>query len=523
MNDSSIHSISGKNCGRHQANMMARDKIASLFFVVMIVISLAGCGVTSETATAPITDTSRLLTPSQPTGSLPEGWIEKVSDIVWVAYSPSSSNANITRDGIIADLAVSRIAGFNGLVTYTSAGIMGRELPALAQEAGFEGLIMGIWDPDSQEEYDAALNAAKNDIVLGYCIGNEGFNGPRRYDMSKLSAAIQKLREATGKPVTTTEEIDDYYDKELLQLGDWIFPNAHPYYHHQLKPESALRWTKGEYDDLKNRTNRFVWFKEVGLPTAGDGKLSEESQKQYFVGLAKTDVKFVYFEAFDQPWRNPPIEAHWGIFNSDRTPKLLGWQLMGKVPSTPEPLDTALYIYKDAGWPDNHFSPSGYMGDMGDIHINQTYTEDPHSGNSAIEVVYDATGAAPYNCDSASPCKWSGVYWLEPSHNWGWDPTLQGKGIDLSEYSRLKLWARAEQSCSIKFLVGGLDGPYGDSLKFPKEKVVVSLTERWQEIEIDLAGADLSHIIGGFAWIADWSMVSNESCTFYLDDIRFEK
>src|SRR6266498_5828725 len=198
MNESSIPSVSGKNCGRHQANIMARDKIASLIFVIMMVISLVGCGVTSETATPP-------------TRSLPEGWIEKVSDIVWVAYSPPSSNPNIgleaTPDQIIADLAVLRDAGFNGLVTYGSAGNMGRELPALAQEAGFEGMIMGIWDPNSQEEYDAALNAAQNKIVLGYCIGNEGLNRPRRYDMSNLSESIQKSREATGKPVPTTEEV----------------------------------------------------------------------------------------------------------------------------------------------------------------------------------------------------------------------------------------------------------------------------------------------------------------------------
>jgi hypothetical protein len=91
---------------------------------------------------------------------------------------------------------------------------------------------------------------------------------------------------------------------------------------------------------LKNRTDRFVLLKEVGMPTAGanDEKLSEEAQKQYFVELANTDVNFVYFEAFDQPWRTSlPIEAHWGIFNSDRTPKLLGWPLLGKVPPLESP------------------------------------------------------------------------------------------------------------------------------------------------------------------------------------------
>lgn len=32
-----------------------------------------------------------------------------------------------------------------------------------------------------------------------------------------------------------------------------------PYFHDQLEPNAALRWTKGVYDDLKNRTDRFAW------------------------------------------------------------------------------------------------------------------------------------------------------------------------------------------------------------------------------------------------------------------------
>src|SRR6185503_18978769 len=222
MNGSPVHSISTTNSKCHRDEIMMKDKIASLIFIIMIVTSLAGCGAPVEKA--------------QPTRSLPEGWVEKVSGIAWVAYSPSSANPNTgpqaTPDEILADLDVLRDAGFNGLVTYGSAGNMGSELPVLAQEAGFEGLIMGIWDPNSEEEYDAAVHAAQNDIVLGYCIGNEGFNRPSRYDMTILSSSVQKLREATGKPVTTTEEIDDYfYNEKLLQFGDWIFPNAHPYFH----------------------------------------------------------------------------------------------------------------------------------------------------------------------------------------------------------------------------------------------------------------------------------------------------
>jgi hypothetical protein len=58
-----------------------------------------------------------------------------------------------------------------------------------------------------------------------------------------------------------------------------------PTFHDQSEPDSALHWTVGVYNDLKKRTDRFILLKEVGLPTTGDnaGKLSEESQKQYYV------------------------------------------------------------------------------------------------------------------------------------------------------------------------------------------------------------------------------------------------
>lgn len=73
----------------------------------------------------------------------------------------------------------------------------------------------------------------------------------------------------------------------------------------------------------------------------------------------------------------------------------------------------------------------------------------------------------------------------------------------------------------MQFEVGGIIGPYGDSLAFPRS-INAKLTTDWQEFEIDLDGADLTHIIGGFAWVTNWD-TNPHGATFYLDDIRFEK
>jgi hypothetical protein len=311
----------------------------------------------------------------------------------------------------------------------------------------------------------------------------------------------------------------------LLSMGDWIFPNAHPFFHNQLDPDMAVRWTQAAYEDFTRRTGRFVMFKEVGLPTAGDpqGQLSEENQMLYYKKLAETDVRFVYFEAFDQIWKTSlPVESHWGIFRSDRSPKLLASYLMGSQP-TPSPTgaDSSFYIYLDIDFSGNHFSPSGYMGDIGDITIDQAYTTNPYSGRTSIRVMYSAQHEGPYSCEYTPPCLWAGVYWQEPPNNWGQDEFWQDRGFDLSGYKLLEFYGRAEQQSTIEFLVGGIIGPYGDSLEYPR-RILANLTPEWQVFQIDLAGADLSHIIGGFAWTTN--VRSNPyGAIFCLDDIKFIK
>jgi hypothetical protein len=398
---------------------------------------------------------------------------------------------------------------------------MGTEFPRIAQETGFKGLILGVWDPTNQREIAAAVAAASNPLVLGYCVGNEGLpereKPEGRYTLEQLTAVIQSLRTLTGKPVTTAEQYEDYLDERLLKLGDWVFPVAHPYFHHAREPLAAAKWTRAAYDDLRKRSGRFVLFKEVGLPTAGDaeGRMSEVAQQTYYTELAKTDVRFVYFEAFDQPWKTHlPVEPHWGIFNADRTPKRLATRLLGETAAVTEPY---FYIYEDAYSKKNHFAASGYMGDTNDVQMDDRYKRTPHSGSTCIRIVYTAKGKGP----GKDPCEWAGVYWQRPPKNWGTKPEWQGRGYDLSAYTRLVFWARAERECEIEFKVGGIKGPYGDSLK--EGRVIRAKLElRWRWFEIKLKGANLKHIIGGFCWTT--SREDNpDGITFYLDDIRYEK
>jgi exo-beta-1,3-glucanase (GH17 family) len=270
-------------------------------------------------------------------------WIDKVEHIRWVAYSPPNPDPGQgyyqpTPDVLYRDLLTLKKANFTGLITYGSAGIMGKQFLTIAQSLGYQGVIMGIWNPRGQDELNNAIHAAGLPIVLGYSVGNEGLSGPRdRYTIADLCSAISALHAGAGKPATTSEDIETYYrHPELMTVGDWVFAISHPYWHFTKYAPDAIQWEQDQYAALVDRTKRFVFFKEVGLPTAGASGLSEANQALYYRGLAETNVQFAYFEGFDQPSKTTSsVEPHWGIFHSDLTPKLLGWDLMGYRLFTP--------------------------------------------------------------------------------------------------------------------------------------------------------------------------------------------
>ena len=310
--------------------------------VLVIVVGLAGCaapvgceaggkcatpapritGITVETAPPVMVDSA--------------GLSDKLERLCWVAYAPThwspeppliTPTVSTLRD----DLRLLRQAGFSGLVTYGSDGILGQALPRLAQEEGFTGLIMGLWQvPLNDEELRHAQAAAALTITVGYVVGNEGLY--TRYELPALRQAVDQLRAATGKPVATTEQVDKYAAPALLQVGDWVFPNVHPYFNRHTQPDQAALWTENAYAEMKARTkDRPVIFKEVGLPSSGDPNVSEQAQADYYRRLQLTAVQFVYFEAFDELWKQSlPVEPHWGIFHADRSPKPAASIVCGK-------------------------------------------------------------------------------------------------------------------------------------------------------------------------------------------------
>lgn len=167
------------------------------------------------------------------------------------------------------------------------------------------------------------------------------------------------------------------------------------------------------------------------------------------------------------------------------------------------------WVYKDRGARDNHYVPSGWMGDYGDVKLNDQATDNPYSGTTCLQFVYTAKKSQAQG--------WSGVYWQNPPNNWG---SKKG-GFDLTGMTKLTFWARGAKGGEIlqKFVIGGLKGTYADSATI--EFGPVELTDTWKQYTINLVGKDLTYISGGFGWVTTADL-NPEGATIYIDDIKYE-
>lgn len=264
------------------------------------------------------------------TSAVPDTVDIELPELCWIAYGPTHQDPPnekyATEDTMLEDLQVLSDAGFTGLITYSAYG----NLANLATQAGFEGVIIGISNPNNFDEIQEAINAKDVPILWGYSIGNEGLTYPQGtgYTFAELEQAMNLVSSETGKYVTTTEPWGAYQQMpQLFEIGDWVFPNVHPFHEGILTPNEAVAWSLEEYEWFVSRANgRPVLFKETGLPTDSVDNavpgLSEDRQADFYKILALSGVRFSYFEAFDQPWKDwGASEPYWGLFTSERSPK----------------------------------------------------------------------------------------------------------------------------------------------------------------------------------------------------------
>ncbi|MCX6565151.1 MAG: hypothetical protein NTW38_01790 [Candidatus Aminicenantes bacterium] len=154
---------------------------------------------------------------------------------------------------------------------------------------------------------------------------------------------------------------------------------------------------------------------------------------------------------------------------------------------------------------DTQFYPSGWMGDgeYGTKYLTLARKASPDmEGGIYIEVKY-----------SAGPNGSAGIYWLYPDKNWGNFP-----GKSLVGARAITFRAKGGRGGElIEFKSGGVRGKkYSDT--YERSLDVIRLQPTWQEYRVDLSGADLSNVIGAFAWSAS-AADNNGEVHFYLGEL----
>ncbi len=194
-----------------------------------------------------------------------------------------------------------------------------------------------------------------------------------------------------------------------------------------------------------------------------------------------------------------------GMLAAGCTPEQSSHPDAGASAAAPASPPKTLVLYAEAPLQDEPFAPSGWLGDFEDaVELDAECADKPHAGKTCLQVTYDGLG----------DCEWAGLYWLHPKGNWA-----QAPGRDLTNAAELTFWARGDEGGEVvTFKMGGVRGPHADTAEAATPKL--TLTSEWNLFTIDLTGADLSNVVGGFAFVVT-KRDNPEGCTFYLDDVAY--
>jgi len=179
------------------------------------------------------------------------------------------------------------------------------------------------------------------DIICTLSAGNEAcVDWTDHYvSVSSVMAYVMLLKKNTKQPVTFCENYLPWLTKlkPLVDLVDFISIHTYPVWEYKNIHES-LEYTKENYFAVATMyPNKPVVITEAGWATNSNGKgiephnVSEENQEIYCKDLVHwtdtDDILCFLFEAFDESWKgsNEPLEPekHWGLYKTDRTPKLV--------------------------------------------------------------------------------------------------------------------------------------------------------------------------------------------------------
>lgn len=195
----------------------------------------------------------------------------------------------------------------------------------------------------NQNQIDKLIDWANTypNIIFSVSVGNEAcVDWTDHYvPVDRIIEFVKTVKSSIKQPVTFCENYVPWLTKlkPLAEVIDFISIHTYPVWEYKHIHES-LEYTKENYYAVANTyPNIPVVITEAGWATNSNGRginsenVNEENQKIYYNDLIEwsnqENVLTFYFEAFDENWKgsSEPLEPekHWGLFKTDRTPKLV--------------------------------------------------------------------------------------------------------------------------------------------------------------------------------------------------------
>lgn len=274
---------------------------------------------------------------------------------------------NPSRDEILQDLNILVAHDFHLIRLYDSGENSQAVLELIREHELPIAVLQGIWlraelsnhegcpwlnEPLPEEELAANvhINEAEvqrgidlanrfRDIVVAVNVGNEALVdwNDHMVPVEKVIDYVRRVKQAIDQPVTVADNYVWWARDGAALAAELDFVGVHSYPEFEDKTiDEALAYTVENIQMVRDALpGKPIAVLEAGWATVGiefGERANEASQLRYFQEMSdwaeQTNTTVFFFEAFDEPWKgesdNPlAAEKHWGLFNVDRTAKLV--------------------------------------------------------------------------------------------------------------------------------------------------------------------------------------------------------
>lgn len=191
------------------------------------------------------------------------------------------------------------------------------------------------------KELETGIQLANSfkEIIVAVNVGNEALVSwnDHKVHVDTVISYVKTVQKKIEQPVTVA---DNYLwwaqeGKDLASVVDFVSIHVYPIWEGKTIDES-MEFTIRNITQVKDSLpNSDIVITEAGWATIASefqGQASEVNQKRYYEELmaiaAENNITTFFFEAFDEDWKGNPdnplgAEKHWGLFNVDRSPKLV--------------------------------------------------------------------------------------------------------------------------------------------------------------------------------------------------------